>query len=60
MNIKNLKDLKKNLLRDNMTRYKVALTNIGEIATRDIRKRGTSTRFKKKILRVAKKRWRSC
>ena len=33
---KNYKGLRKESLRDNMTEIEVALTNIGEIATRDI------------------------
>lgn len=45
---KELKGLRKESLRDNMTDIEVALTTIGEIATR-YSKRRTSTRFKRKF-----------
>ena len=51
---KELKGLRKESLRDNMTDIEVALTNIGEIATRDI-SRGEHTQGLKENLNVAKR-----
>lgn len=53
-----LKCLRKESLRDNMTDIEVALTNIGEIATRDIARGRTPIRIKRKF-KCSKKRWRS-
>lgn len=50
---KELKGLRKGSLRDNMTDIEVALTNIGEIATRDIA-RGEHPQGLKENLNVAK------
>lgn len=51
---KELKGLRKDSLRDNMTDIEVALTNIGEIATRDIA-RGEHPQGLKENLNVAKR-----
>ena len=51
---KELKGLRKESLRDNMTDIEVALTNIGEIATRDI-SRGEHPQGLKENLNVAKR-----
>ena len=51
---KELKGLRKDSLRDNMTDIEVALTNIGEIATRDI-SRGEHPQGLKENLNVAKR-----
>lgn len=51
---KELKGLRKESLRDNMTDIEVALTNIGEIATRDIA-RGEHPQGLKENLKVAKR-----
>ena len=51
---KELKGLRKESLRDNMTDIEVALTNIGEIATRDIA-RGEHPQGLKENLNVAKR-----
>ena len=51
---KKLKCLRKESLRDNMTDIEVALTNIGEIATRDIA-RGEHPQGLKENLNVAKR-----
>lgn len=51
---KELKGLRKESLRDNMTDIEVALTNIGEIATRDIA-RGERPQGLKENLNVAKR-----
>ena len=51
---KELKGLRKESLRDNMTEIEVALTNIGEIATRDI-SRGEHPQGLKENLNVAKR-----
>lgn len=51
---KELKGLRKESLRDNMTDIEVALTNIGEIATRDIA-REEHPQGLKENLRVAKR-----
>ncbi len=46
---KEFKGLRKESLRDNMTDIEVALTNIGEIATRDIAKEEHPQGLKRKI-----------
>ncbi len=45
-NTKNIKDLEKSLLRDNMTSIEVLLTDLGEIAARDIAKSENPQGFK--------------
>ena len=55
---KELKGLRKESLRDNMTDIEVALTNIGEIATRDIA-RGERPQGLKRKFKCSQKRRRS-
>lgn len=51
---KEFKGIRKESLRDNMTDIEIALTNIGEIATRDIAK-GEKTKGLKENIKVAKR-----